>query len=53
MHRDLKPDNIFLSKDEKLKVADYGMSRPLELFMTPDPGTPVFMAPETFSMKYN
>ncbi|KAI9498597.1 kinase-like domain-containing protein [Zychaea mexicana] len=48
-HRDIKPDNLLLSKDGVLKIVDFGVS---EMFhkgddrMKKSAGSPAFMAPE-------
>ncbi|HEY5936812.1 MAG TPA: serine/threonine-protein kinase, partial [Kofleriaceae bacterium] len=49
LHRDLKPNNVFLTSDERIKVLDFGVA--LELDTSPGPvtrsaGTPGYMAPE-------
>jgi hypothetical protein len=49
MHRDLKPHNVFLTGDERVKVLDFGVA--LSLDSDPGPvtrfaGTPGYMAPE-------
>jgi serine/threonine-protein kinase len=55
VHRDLKPDNIFLAVDdageERVKLLDFGISkiRDSQTFQTTDAkvlGTPAYMAPE-------
>ncbi|RUS16829.1 kinase-like domain-containing protein [Endogone sp. FLAS-F59071] len=49
VHRDIKPDNLLLSKDDVLKIVDFGVS---EMFvkgndrMKKSAGSPAFMAPE-------
>ncbi|XP_065831114.1 calcium/calmodulin-dependent protein kinase kinase 2-like [Oscarella lobularis] len=49
IHRDIKPDNLLLTKDDHIKIADFGVS---ELFdasdanLTKSAGSPSFMAPE-------
>ncbi|CAI2169543.1 18402_t:CDS:10 [Funneliformis geosporum] len=49
VHRDIKPDNLLLSKDEVLKIVDFGVS---EIFvkgndkLKKSAGSPAFMAPE-------
>jgi serine/threonine protein kinase len=53
IHRDVKPDNILISKDGQAKLADLGLVKELEtdLNLTRTGrglGTPHFMAPEQF-----
>ena len=50
VHRDIKPQNILISSDGEAKVADFGMSRPLDVSTaTGSMGTLQYMAPEQLS----
>uniref|UniRef100_F6ZMB2 Serine/threonine-protein kinase Nek4 n=2 Tax=Ciona intestinalis TaxID=7719 RepID=F6ZMB2_CIOIN len=57
LHRDLKTQNIFLTKAKMIKVGDLGIARVLEGasdMATTLIGTPYYMSPELFSNKpYN
>ena len=54
VHRDIKPDNLLVSADDTLKIADFGIS---EIFEDDDDslgknaGTKPFLAPETWKGK--
>mmetsp|Transcript_13764 Transcript_13764/g.11711 ORF Transcript_13764/g.11711 Transcript_13764/m.11711 type:complete len:94 (-) Transcript_13764:587-868(-) len=52
VHRDIKPDNLLVSKDDTLKVSDFGISHVFEHGKEDElrdtKGTKLFMAPETF-----
>ncbi|KAG2202363.1 kinase-like domain-containing protein [Mucor mucedo] len=55
VHRDIKPDNLLLSKDDVLKIVDFGVS---EIFvkgndrLKKSAGSPAFMAPELCVAKH-
>jgi len=48
IHRDLKPDNIFISTDYKIKIGDFGISKILDgtSYANTMAGTYIYMAPE-------
>ncbi|KAJ2801701.1 hypothetical protein H4R20_003577 [Coemansia guatemalensis] len=49
IHRDIKPDNLLLTRDNTLKIADFGESTMVarhEDKVTGSTGSPAFMAPE-------
>ncbi|KAI8389392.1 kinase-like domain-containing protein [Blakeslea trispora] len=55
VHRDIKPDNLLLTKDDVLKIVDFGVS---EIFvkgndkLKKSAGSPAFMAPELCVAKH-
>ena len=57
IHRDLKPDNIFLTGDLKVKIGDFGIAKQLNnvnAYAKTQAGTILYMAPEIINgQKYN
>ncbi|KAF8062286.1 kinase-like domain-containing protein [Lyophyllum atratum] len=53
LHRDLKPDNVFLDTADKVKLGDFGLSRALTqtTFANTYVGTPYYMSPELMQEK--
>jgi fused-like protein len=53
MHRDLKPQNVLIGSNGTVKLADFGFARELGSsadLMSSIKGTPLYMAPEMFSV---
>ena len=47
LHRDIKPGNIMVTDDDQVKVADFGLARPITGEAEENPyGTPDYAAPE-------
>ena len=57
IHRDLKPDNLFITGENRLKIGDFGISKQLKSekeFAKTQTGTMLYMAPEIINGKeYN
>ncbi|KFZ62001.1 Interferon-induced, double-stranded RNA-activated protein kinase, partial [Podiceps cristatus] len=53
IHRDLKPQNIFISHEDKIKIGDFGLVTSVAYeTLTENRGTKSYMAPEQFGDKY-
>ena len=49
VHRDIKDENVFVSKDKRYKLGDFGIARELSKgFSASIRGTPLYMAPEVY-----
>lgn len=53
LHRDLKPDNVFLDENNCVKLGDFGLSKALSTasFAQTYVGTPYYMSPELMQEK--
>ncbi|KAF7790749.1 hypothetical protein EIP86_001706 [Pleurotus ostreatoroseus] len=53
LHRDLKPDNVFLDESHSVKLGDFGLSKALAQtsFAQTYVGTPYYMSPELMQEK--
>ncbi|KAF8649447.1 hypothetical protein AX16_005794 [Volvariella volvacea WC 439] len=53
LHRDLKPDNVFLDESNTVKLGDFGLSKalPQASFANTYVGTPYYMSPELMQEK--
>lgn len=49
--RDIKPENILVSHDKTLMIADFGLVAPFDLIDESICGTPEYMAPERLGKK--
>ncbi|KFV89217.1 Interferon-induced, double-stranded RNA-activated protein kinase, partial [Fulmarus glacialis] len=53
IHRDLKPQNIFVSHEDKIKIGDFGLVTSVAYeTLTENRGTKSYMAPEQIGVKY-
>lgn len=55
IHRDFKPENVFLNEDYEIVIADFGLSRIVQEnvnLTTGTIGSPLYMAPEIYSGVY-
>ncbi len=48
VHRDFKPDNVMIGRDQRIRVMDFGLAVSNDAKSTSGYGTPRYMAPEQF-----
>ena len=55
IHRDIKPDNIMITKNDEVKLIDFGLSKATtnNRNLTTVAGTPYYMAPEVLEGSYS
>ena len=51
LHRDIKPRNIFVMRDDAVKIIDFGVAHLVGNNSTGFRGTPLYMSPEQISFK--
>lgn len=51
IHADLKPENVLLPRDGRVRVVDFGLARLVGAEGTAASGTPAYMAPERWSAR--
>ncbi|KAL1277294.1 hypothetical protein QQF64_023967, partial [Cirrhinus molitorella] len=56
LHRDIKPQNIFLTEDGYINLGDFGCSKAMkraDAYATSAVGADLYVSPEVYQKKYN